>query len=93
MVKDFSSLSLFAPFLSVPISCSYILFIFIVFSLSLSHLEVDGSTFVSIECPEDVLAKLVGIASRKEHLVHLAECVWSQLSIRTVLGHIGQHCT
>ena len=57
------------------------------FKEQLSHLKVNSSTFVSIKCPEDVLAELVGVPGGEEHLVHLAEGVRSQLSIGTVLQH------
>ena len=49
------------------------------------YLEINSSTFVGVKCPEDVLAKLVGISGREEHLVHLAESVRCQLPIGTIL--------
>ena len=50
------------------------------------HLEIDCTTFVSVECPKDVLTKLLCISSREEHLVHLTESVRSELSVGAVLG-------
>jgi len=48
-------------------------------------LEVDSTAVVGVECPEHMLAELLGVALRKEARVHLEEFGPSQLTGRTIL--------
>ena len=50
-----------------------------------THLEVDVTVLVHVERPEHVVAELLGVAGREEHLVHVDKLDRRQLAVRTVL--------
>lgn len=36
-----------------------------------THLKINVSVFIHVKCSENVIAKLLSVARRKEHLVHI----------------------
>lgn len=47
-----------------------------VFLNHLTHLKINVSIFIHVECSEDVIAKLFGVPGWEEHLVHIYEFCW-----------------
>lgn len=50
-----------------------------------NYLEIDVAVLVHVERPEHMVTKLLGIARRKEHLVHVDEFGRCQTTIWTIL--------